>query len=76
MSSTPNPESLEMDLIALLVFLGLGVTAFAWLAFADRVLRRALLVYGLGGIVIPFIGIKLVDLLIHTLNLALDRLRA
>jgi hypothetical protein len=30
-------ESLEMDLIALLLFLGLAVTAFAWLAFADRV---------------------------------------
>jgi hypothetical protein len=30
-------ESLEMDLIALLLVLGLGVTAFAWLAFADRV---------------------------------------
>jgi len=27
-------------------------------------LRRNLLVYGLGGIVVPFIGIKIIDMLI------------
>lgn len=31
---------------------------------ADRLLRRNLAVYGLGGLVAPFIGIKLIDLLI------------
>jgi potassium-transporting ATPase ATP-binding subunit len=31
---------------------------------ASALLRRNLLVYGLGGIVIPFIGIKLIDLLL------------
>jgi len=31
---------------------------------ATALLRRNLLVYGLGGIVIPFIGIKLVDLVV------------
>ncbi|WP_254409734.1 potassium-transporting ATPase subunit KdpB [Streptomyces sp. AC495_CC817] len=31
---------------------------------ADRLLRRNLTVYGLGGLVAPFIGIKLIDLLI------------
>ena len=30
-------------------------------------LRRNLLIYGLGGIIAPFIGIKLIDLLIHNL---------
>jgi hypothetical protein len=30
-------ESLDMDLIALLLFLGLALVAFAWLALADRV---------------------------------------
>jgi K+-transporting ATPase ATPase B chain len=33
-------------------------------ASAASVLRRNLLVYGLGGIIVPFIGIKIIDLLI------------
>ncbi|MGA2975510.1 MAG: potassium-transporting ATPase subunit KdpB [Spirochaetia bacterium] len=37
---------------------------------AVRTLRRNLLVYGLGGIVAPFIGIKAIDLLVHVLGLA------
>ena len=32
---------------------------------ATALLRRNLLIYGLGGIIAPFIGIKLIDLLIH-----------
>ncbi len=31
---------------------------------AATLLRRNLLVYGLGGLVVPFVGIKLIDLLI------------
>ena len=31
---------------------------------ASAMLRRNLIVYGLGGIVAPFIGIKIIDLLI------------
>jgi K+-transporting ATPase ATPase B chain len=38
-------------------------------ARAAFVLRRNLLIYGLGGIVIPFIGIKLIDVLINALHL-------
>ena len=30
---------------------------------AEALLRRNLLIYGLGGIIVPFIGIKLIDLL-------------
>jgi K+-transporting ATPase ATPase B chain len=37
---------------------------------AMAVLRRNLLVYGLGGLVVPFIGIKAIDLLIATLHFA------
>ncbi|PQO93382.1 K(+)-transporting ATPase subunit B [Massilia phosphatilytica] len=36
---------------------------------ATALLRRNLLVYGLGGIVLPFIGIKLIDVLLAALNL-------
>jgi potassium-transporting ATPase ATP-binding subunit len=37
---------------------------------AASVLRRNLLIYGVGGIIVPFIGIKLIDLLITTIGLA------
>jgi K+-transporting ATPase ATPase B chain len=36
---------------------------------ALAILQRNLLIYGLGGVVIPFIGIKLIDVLITTLKL-------
>ncbi len=32
---------------------------------ATALLRRNLLIYGLGGMILPFIGIKLIDLLVH-----------
>jgi K+-transporting ATPase ATPase B chain len=32
---------------------------------ATALLRRNLLIYGLGGVILPFIGIKLIDLLVH-----------
>ncbi|MGZ5337769.1 MAG: potassium-transporting ATPase subunit B, partial [Solirubrobacterales bacterium] len=34
-------------------------------AGATSLLRRNLFIYGLGGIIAPFIGIKLIDLLVH-----------
>ena len=37
---------------------------------AGRLLQRNLLIYGLGGLVAPFIGIKIVDLIITTIGLA------
>jgi K+-transporting ATPase ATPase B chain len=37
---------------------------------AAALLRNNLLVYGVGGLIIPFIGIKLIDLLLVALNLA------
>jgi K+-transporting ATPase ATPase B chain len=36
---------------------------------AAALLRRNVLVYGLGGLVVPFIGIKLIDLLLSVLHL-------
>ncbi|MGW8394536.1 potassium-transporting ATPase subunit KdpB [Pseudoduganella sp. HUAS MS19] len=36
---------------------------------ATALLRRNLLVYGLGGLVLPFIGIKLIDMLLAAFNL-------
>jgi K+-transporting ATPase ATPase B chain len=39
-------------------------------AGAAQVLRRNLLVYGLGGLVVPFVGIKAIDLVITTLGVS------
>ena len=36
---------------------------------ADALLRRNLLVWGLGGVIVPFVGIKIIDLIIVSLNL-------
>jgi K+-transporting ATPase ATPase B chain len=37
---------------------------------AAAILRRNLLIYGLGGIIAPFVGIKLIDLMVAALGLA------
>jgi K+-transporting ATPase ATPase B chain len=37
---------------------------------AAAILRRNLLIYGLGGILVPFVGIKLIDLLVTAIGLA------
>jgi potassium-transporting ATPase ATP-binding subunit len=37
---------------------------------AEMLLRRNLIIYGIGGIIAPFIGIKLIDMLITALRLA------
>jgi K+-transporting ATPase ATPase B chain len=36
---------------------------------ASRILSRNLFIYGLGGIVVPFVGIKIVDLILNALRL-------
>jgi K+-transporting ATPase ATPase B chain len=36
---------------------------------AAALLRRNLLVYGLGGIIVPFLGIKIIDVVIHAMRL-------
>ncbi|HUB94299.1 MAG TPA: potassium-transporting ATPase subunit KdpB [Stellaceae bacterium] len=37
---------------------------------AASILRRNLMIYGLGGIIVPFIGIKLIDVLVTSIGLA------
>jgi K+-transporting ATPase ATPase B chain len=39
-------------------------------AGADRILRRNLLLYGAGGIIVPFVGIKLIDIVVTAIGLA------
>jgi K+-transporting ATPase ATPase B chain len=51
-------------LIPLLVPLALRGVRYRPLG-ATALLRRNLWIYGLGGIIVPFIGIKLIDLVVH-----------
>jgi K+-transporting ATPase ATPase B chain len=37
---------------------------------AAALLRRNLLIYGLGGLIVPFVGIKAIDMALVALNLA------
>jgi K+-transporting ATPase ATPase B chain len=37
---------------------------------AESLLRRNLLIYGVGGVVVPFIGIKIIDLIVRAVGLA------
>lgn len=50
-------------IIPLLIPLALKGVAYKPIG-ASALLRRNMLIYGLGGIIAPFIGIKLIDLLI------------
>ena len=64
----------ESAIISAIVFNALIIPALVPLALrgvryrpigATSLLRRNLLVYGLGGLISPFIGIKLIDLVVH-----------
>jgi len=37
---------------------------------AGALLRRNLLIYGIGGIIVPFVGIKIIDMILVLLGLA------
>ncbi len=56
-------------IIIALIPLALRGVKYRPLPAAD-LLRRNLLVYGLGGIIVPFVGIKIIDLLITRIGLA------
>jgi K+-transporting ATPase ATPase B chain len=56
-------------IIILLIPLALRGVKFRPLG-AAKILHRNLLIYGLGGIIVPFIGIKLIDLIVVALHLA------
>jgi K+-transporting ATPase ATPase B chain len=71
-----NPQS---AILSAVIFNALIIVALIPLALrgvryrplsAESLLRRNLMVYGFGGIIVPFIGIKLIDLVISALRLA------
>jgi K+-transporting ATPase ATPase B chain len=69
----------ESAILSAIIFNALIIVALIPLALrgvtyravgAEALLRRNLLIYGLGGVVIPFIGIKAIDIAITALGLA------
>jgi K+-transporting ATPase ATPase B chain len=56
-------------IIILLIPLALKGVKFRPLG-AAKILQRNLLIYGVGGVIVPFIGIKAIDLVITALKLA------
>jgi len=70
-----SPESAILSAVifnALIIVLliPLALKGVAWRARpAAELLRRNLLIYGLGGLLAPFVGIKLIDLLLTALHL-------
>ena len=73
-----NLQSPQSAILSAVIFNALIIIALIPLALkgvpykpqpAAHLLRHNLLIYGLGGIIAPFIGIKLIDLFIHTIGL-------
>jgi K+-transporting ATPase ATPase B chain len=72
--ATPQSAILSAVIFNALIIIALVPLAIRGVAFrpapASVLLQRNLLIYGLGGIVAPFIGIKVIDLLVTALHLA------
>ncbi len=66
--ATPSSAILSAVIFNALIIIALIPLALKGVRYrpvgAEALLRRNLLIYGLGGIVVPFIGIKLIDVLI------------
>jgi K+-transporting ATPase ATPase B chain len=72
--ATPESAILSAVVFNALIIIALIPLALRGVKFspkggASRLLRRNLLIYGLGGIVAPFVGIKIVDILLHAVGL-------
>ncbi|MBI4855102.1 MAG: potassium-transporting ATPase subunit KdpB [Acidobacteria bacterium] len=72
--ATPESAILSAVIFNALIIVALIPLALRGIKYqamgAAAILRRNLLIYGLGGIIIPFVGIKIIDLIIVALGLA------
>ena len=72
--ATPQSAILSAVIFNALIIIALIPLALKGVKYrpigAERLLRNFLLVYGLGGIVVPFIGIKLIDMILVALGAA------
>ncbi|MEO5663701.1 MAG: potassium-transporting ATPase subunit KdpB [Nocardioides sp.] len=69
--ATPQSAILSAVIFNALIIVGLIPLALRGVRFraasATSILRRNIYVFGLGGIIVPFVGIKLIDLLVSTI---------
>ena len=72
--ATPHSAVLSAVIFNALIIIALVPLALRGVKYrpigAGPLLRRNLLIYGAGGIVVPFIGIKIIDVIITALRLA------
>ena len=72
--ATPQSAILSAVIFNALIIIALIPLALRGITYrpvgAAALLRRNLLVYGLGGLVVPFVGIKIIDLAVSALRLA------
>jgi potassium-transporting ATPase ATP-binding subunit len=72
--ASPQSAILSAIIFNALIIIGLIPLALRGVSYraigAGALLRRNLMIYGLGGIIIPFIGIKAIDLIVAALHLA------
>jgi len=72
--SSPQSAILSAVIFNALVIVALIPLALRGVGFraapASQLLQRNLMIYGLGGLIAPFIGIKVIDVIISTLGLA------
>ena len=72
--ATPQSAVLSAVIFNALIIIALVPLALRGVKYkamsAEALLRRNLLVYGVGGVIIPFIGIKLIDSIVRALGLA------
>jgi K+-transporting ATPase ATPase B chain len=71
--STPKSAILSAVIFNALIIIALIPLALRGVKYkplgANIILRKNLLIYGLGGIIIPFIGIKIIDMILVLLRL-------
>jgi K+-transporting ATPase ATPase B chain len=71
--ASPNSAILSAVIFNALIIIALIPLALRGVRYrpvgAEALLRRNLLIYGLGGVIVPFIGIKLIDLVLVALHL-------
>ena len=71
---TPSSAILSAVIFNALIIIALIPLALRGVKYrpmgVERILRRNLLIYGGGGVLLPFIGIKLIDVIVNVLHLA------
>jgi K+-transporting ATPase ATPase B chain len=72
--ATPESAILSAVIFNAVIIIGLIPLALKGIAYkplgAAAILRRNMLIYGLGGIVLPFVGIKVIDMVLAAVGLA------